>query len=504
MLKHRARAVFLIIFAVLIGYFVYSTQIPGKGQSQGSKPFRLGLDLSGGTHLVYQADISKLAAVDISASMSSLRDVVERRVNTLGVSEPLVQTEQGAALSSKESAYKLIVELPGVTDVNEAVRAIGATPRLEFRIATASSIKDLQSSSTMKTSDATTTEAVYESLFAPTELTGRMVSRASVQFNTTTNQPMVGLVFTSDGRDLFATMTKEHVGDYIGIFLDGALIEAPTVREQIPDGQAQISGSFTLDQANKLVRDLNFGALPVPLTLASTQTIGPTLGQAAVNGGVETGIVAFIIIALFLIIWYRLPGLVAVVALVCYVALSLVVFKVGISFSLIILVVFFALLGKFVHKYLFAGIPLVYVLLAFIPGALSPVTLTAAGIAGFILSIGMAVDANILIFERMKEELKAGRGVFDSMHEGFARAWTSIRDSNISSLITGGILFFFGSTSVITGFALVFIIGVLISMFTAITASRLFLYAVAPARTTKFTTFLISNGFHFGHRAANK
>ncbi len=448
MLKHRARAVFLIIFAVLIGYFVYSTQ------KSGSKPFRLGLDLSGGTHLVYQADVSKLDSTDISNSMSSLRDVVERRVNTLGVSEPLVQTEQGAALSSKESAYKLIVELPGVTDVNEAVAAIGATPRLEFRIATAADMKTFQASTTLKTADATTTENAYEALFTPTELTGRMVSRASVQFNSTTNQPMVGLVFTSDGRDLFATMTKEHVGDYIGIFLDGALIEAPVVREEIPDGQAQISGGFTLDQANKLVRDLNFGALPVPLTLVSTQTIGPTLGQAAVNGGVETGIVAFIIIALFLIIWYRLPGLVAVVALGVYTCIMLALFK-------------------------------------FIP-----VTLTSAGIAGFILSIGMAVDANILIFERMKEELKAGRGVWDAMHEGFARAWLSIRDSNMSSIITGIILYYFGSTSVVTGFALVFVIGVLVSMFTAITASRLFLYAVAPSKTTKLSTFLISNGFH--------
>ncbi|MEI6397018.1 MAG: protein translocase subunit SecD [Candidatus Taylorbacteria bacterium] len=447
MLKHRARAVFVLIFAALVGYFVYS--------SQGSRPFRLGLDLSGGTHLVYQADVSKIDAADISASMTSLRDVVERRINTLGVSEPIVQTQQAAALSSKESAYKLIVELPGVTDVNEAVRAIGATPSLEFKVATAADIKDFQASTTLKTADATTTAIAYAALFSPVGLTGRMVSRASVQFNSTTNQPMVGLNFTNDGRDLFAKLTREHIGDYVGIFLDGALIEAPVVREEIPNGQAQISGSFTLDQAQKLVRDLNFGALPVPVRLISTQTIGPTLGQAAINGGIKTGIIAFIIIGLFLIIGYRLPGLIATIALACYTVIMLALFK------------------------------------------LIPVTLTAAGIAGFILSIGMAVDANILIFERMKEELKAGRGVWDAMHEGFARAWLSIRDSNVSSIITGVILYYFGSTSVVTGFALVFVVGVLVSMFTAITASRLFLYAVAPKKTTRLSTFLISNGLHF-------
>ncbi len=455
MLKHRARAVFVLIFAALIGYFVYTTQIPGTGKTAGSKPFRLGLDLYGGTHLVYQADVSKIDSTDISASMASLRDVVERRVNTLGVSEPLVQTQEAAALSSEESAYKLIIELPGVTDVNEAIHAIGATPSLEFKVATASDVKDFQASTTMKTADATTSAMAYAALFHTTGLTGRMVGRASVQFNTTTNQPMVGLDFTSDGRELFDKITKNHVGDYVGIFLDGALIEAPVVREEIPNGQAQISGSFTLDQAQKLVRDLNFGALPVPVTLISTQTIGPTLGQAAINGGIKTGIIAFIIIGLFLILWYRLPGFIATIALGCYTAIMLALFK------------------------------------------MIPVTLTAAGIAGFILSIGMAVDANILIFERMKEELKAGRGVWDAMHEGFARAWLSIRDSNISSIITGVILYYFGSTSVVTGFALVFVVGVLVSMFTAITASRLFLYAVAPKNTTKLSTFLISNGLHF-------
>ncbi len=447
MLKHRARAVMLLILAAAVGYFVYSSQQPGA-----KHPFRLGLDLSGGTHLVYQADVSKLASSDISDSMSSLRDVVERRVNVFGVSEPLVQTEQGAALSSKESAYKLIVELPGVTDIDEAVKSIGATPVLEFKLVTADAMRAFEEKSA---TFSTTSEQIiaYLSLFKETGLTGSMVSKANLEFNTTTNQPVVGLTFTSEGRDLFSTITKDNIGNYLGIFLDGAPISVPVIRDQIADGRGQISGTFTLDEAKKLVRDLNYGALPVPITLISTQTIGPSLGQAAVNGGIKAGIVSFLIIAIFLIIWYRLPGVVAVIALAVYTIIMLALFK------------------------------------------LIPVTLTAAGIAGFILSIGMAVDANILIFERMKEELARGRGVWDAMHEGFARAWLSIRDSNISSIITGAILYYFGSTAVITGFALVFVIGVVVSMFTAITASRLFLYAVAPSKTTRFTTFLISNGF---------
>ncbi|MFA6554767.1 MAG: protein translocase subunit SecD [Candidatus Paceibacterota bacterium] len=447
MLKQRAKAVMLVIVATVIGYFVYTSNTPTS-----SHPFRLGLDLSGGSHLVFSADVSKLDPADIKSSMSALRDDVEKRVNTFGVSEPLVQTEEGASLSSKESAYKLIVELPGVTDPDKAAAAIGATPRLEFRVATAGDIKDFQAKVSSFTST-TTQEDAYVAIFKPTGLNGTMVGRASLAFDQTTNAPQVGLTFNSDGRKLFSEITKSHVGDYVGIFLDDRLIQAPVVREEIPNGQAVISGGFDLLEAQTLIRNLNFGALPVPITLISTQTIGPSLGQAAVNGGVKAGFISFLIIALFLIIWYRLPGLVAVVALGVYTALMLMLFK------------------------------------------LIPVTLTAAGIAGFIITIGMAVDANILIFERMKEELARGRGIWDAMHEGFARAWLSIRDSNISSIITGLILFKFGSTSVITGFALVFVVGVCVSMFTAITASRIFLYAVAPSKTTRLSAFLISNGF---------
>ncbi len=493
MFKQRIKAVYVVIFALLIGYFVYASQVAGSWA--GFHPFHLGLDLSGGTHLVYSADVSKLGSADINASMASLRDVVERRVNTLGVSEPIVQTQIGGALSSGEGAYKLIVELPGVTDADQAAAEIGKTPVLEFKLATAADLKAFQASTTIQSASTSTQAAAYMALFKDTGLTGRMVSRASAQFNSNTNAPQVGLNFTTDGAKLFGSITKDNIGNYIGIFLDGNLVSAPVVQAEIDGGQAQITGSFTQDEVNQIVRDLNFGALPVPINLISTQTIGPSLGQSAIDGGIYAGVVAFIIIGLFLVLWYRLPGFVAVIALAAYTILMLALFKVGVSPSLLILTVLFLIMGRWAHYVFYAGIPLSYIVLMFVPHGLSPVTLSAAGIAGFIITVGMAVDANILIFERMKEELRAGRGISDAMHEGFARAWTSIRDSNVSSIITGGILFIFGSTTIITGFALVFVVGVFVSMLTAIIASRMLLYAVAPRKTTRLSTFLISNGF---------
>lgn len=413
MLRTRIYALFLVLFAVAVGFYVV------KG-----KPFTLGLDLNGGTHLVYKADVSKLPNGDVSSSMQSLRDVIEKRVNIYGVSEPLVQVEEGGVLGSKEAEHKLVVELPGVTNIDEAVKMIGAIPKLEFRL-----VREDTSGS-----GSTTVLTEY------TGITGAQLKRATLQFDPNTNQPMVGLELNPEGRDLFADITKKNIGVILGIFLDGQPLSLPTIRQEIKDGKAVISGSFDRPEAQALVRDLNYGALPVPIELISTQTIGASLGQDALKGGVKSGIVAFVIIAIFLIVYYRILGLVSVLALGVY--------------SIIMLALF-----KFI-----------------------PVTLTAAGIAGFILSIGMAVDANILIFERMKEELKSGKNQWDAMHEGFARAWLSIRDSNISSILTGLILYFFGSSSIITGFALVFIIGVLVSMFSAITASRIFLYSISRSK----------------------
>ncbi|MES3031194.1 MAG: protein translocase subunit SecD [Patescibacteria group bacterium] len=447
MLKTRIIAVFLLIAAVLIGWLTYYSQM--NPNSAIGRPFKLGLDLNGGTHLVYKADVSQVAPGEVGVSMQALRDVIEKRVNLFGVGEPIIQVEQGGILGSKDAQQKLIVELPGVTDIDEAVKSIGQTPLLEFQTVAPA---DIERVSALEISEEEKL-AQMATLFKQTGITGRMLEKAVLEFNPNTGEPIVTLNFTDEGRTLFAKVTKENVGNIVGIFLDRQPISLPTVREEIRDGRAQISGSFTLDEAKLLVRNLNYGALPVPIELLSTQTVGASLGQSALNGGIRAGVLSLLVIAIFLVIWYRLPGFIAVVSLGVYTVIMLALFK------------------------------------------LIPVTLTATGIAAFILSIGMAVDANILIFERMKEELRRGKGISESMHEGFARAWLSIRDSNISSIITGAILYYFGSTSIITGFALVFVIGVLVSMFTAITASRIFLYAVAPKQTTKLSTFLISNGF---------
>lgn len=419
-------------------------------------PFRLGLDLSGGAHLVYKADISKIASTDVKASMEALRDVIEKRVNILGVSEPNVQVEEGKILGSNEITHKLVVELPGETDINRAIKQIGATPELDFRLVKADDLKALNE----KTLDPAARVKELEAIIKPTGFTGRMLKKATLQYNGTTGEPTVALQFNDEGQKLFGEITSANIGNYLGIYLDGRNISSPVIRQAIKDGKAEISGSFTIAEAKKLVRDINYGALPVPVELVSTQTVGASLGEASVAAGIRAGIWAFIIIAIFLIVWYRLPGFIAVCALAVYTIFMLALFK------------------------------------------LIPVTLTAAGIAGFILSIGMAVDANILIFERMREELARGRDLWTSMHEGFARAWLSIRDSNVSSIITSAILYYFGSSSIIKGFALVFFIGVVVSMFSAITASRLFLYALAPTNVRNeiggFIRFLFGRGLSFG------
>lgn len=432
MLKTRITALILLILSVGIGFFVYASQFTNYPVVS-KFPFKLGLDLNGGTHLTYRADTSKVE--DVGGAMNSLREVIERRVNMFGVSEPIVQVERrGGVAEARED--RLIVELPGVTDVGEAIKLIGKTPSLEFKIATT-------------TTNGTSTEPV----FLTTGLDGKFLKRAQLQFDQTANQPIVSIEFNDDGKKLFGEITSKHIGEVLAIFLDNQPISLPVIRQSITDGKAQISGAFTIEEARQLVRDLNYGALPVDITLISTQTVGPSLGEAVLNAGIKAGIIAFIVIALFLIFWYRLPGVIAVIALSVYVALNLAIFK------------------------------------------LIPVTLTAAGIAAFILSIGMAVDANILIFERTREELKKGKSLFDAVHEGFHRAWPSIRDSNLSSIITGVILFYFASTSVVKGFALVFIIGVLTSAFTAITATRMFLYAL-PMKDNKVFRFLFSSGIN--------
>ena len=410
-------------------------------QVTGQKTFKLGLDLSGGTQLVYRADLSALPEADQGDSMEALRDTIERRVNAFGVSEPIVQTQTSSALAAQKEE-RLIVELPGVTDTQKAIDLIGQTPVLEFRM--------LKGDTPPSDLNATNKNEYFE----PAQITGKDLASAQLQFQGGTgqvSQPVVVLNFNSEGSDTFARLTRDNVGRYFGIFLDGQAISVPVIREEIPGGTAVISGNFTAESAKELARNLNYGALPVPIELISTQTVSGTLGDLAVQQGINASIWGFLAVALFMVLWYRLPGVIAVMALSLYVIVNLALFM-------------------------------------FIP-----VTITAAGIAGLILSIGMAVDANILIFERMKEEMRAGKTTEDAIREGFARAWLSIRDSNISSIITAIILFWLG-TSLIKGFALVFGLGVIVSMLTAITVSRTFLMALGFNAKKGIGRFLFGSG----------
>jgi len=424
------------VVTAVLGYFIFAQQRSGA-----KYPFSFGLDLVGGTELIYQADTSNVD--DVSGAMQTLKEVIERRVNIFGVSEPLVQTES-AGLISGNSQERLIVGLPGITDIDQAVRLIGETPTLEFRLQRPDAQAFIEANP----------NATMGEVFTDTGLSGRYLSQARVEFDPNNpNKALVGLEFNSEGAELFKQITRDHKNEVLAIILDGSVISAPTIINEISDGKAQITGDFTPEEARDLVRNLNYGALPVPISLVSSQTVGAALGADALNSGVKAGVIGFIILSIFMILWYRLPGLVATVALVSYTIVSLVIFK------------------------------------------LIPVTLSSAGLAGFILSIGMAVDANVLIFERTKEELKKGRNVYDAISEGFSRAWLSIRDSNISSIITAIILFWLG-TSAVKGFALTLGIGVLVSMFTALTMSRTLLMAIAPKGDSAFKRFLFSNGFH--------
>lgn len=635
----------IAVFAVATALFVFPEQynrasayVANKtgfsfGKISGKTPFVFGLDLRGGAHLVYDADTSNVASGELQNAIEGVRDVIERRVNNLGVSEPIVQTNKAG------DTWRIIVELAGIKDVSQAITAIGETPVLEFkeqsdkppRTLTAEEKVNLQKANedqknrsldllkkallqqnnfedlakantedprnketggklgeitldsaygklaesvkvqtpgtvvtqlvqneegynivklngvrdeeqvdvshilicykgakncdreTLELDARTKAEELYatakpatfetiakvsstepgadqsggalgfiaktdvvkefgdaafalkdgeiskpvktefgyhliyrksrkivrqydisrilivktterdilpqDALWASTGLTGRQLKKAQLQFNQQTNVALVGIEFNDEGKQLFAEITKRNIGKKVAIFLDGKSISEPTVNEVIPDGKAVIQGDFTVQTAKQLALRLQAGALPVPVKLASQSTVGASLGEKTLEMSVLAGLIGFALVALFMVLYYRLPGLVAVASLTLYVLISLAVFK------------------------------------------MIPVTLTAAAIAGFILSIGMAIDANVLIFERLKEELQAGRGLKDAIEEGFNRAWFSIRASNMSSIITALILMNF-STSVVKGFAITLVIGILISMFSAVTVTR--------------------------------
>lgn len=370
----------------------------------------LGLDLQGGSHLIYRADTRGVAEADRREAVAGVRDVIERRVNAFGISEPIVQATH---VGEEE---RIVVELAGVHNPNEAIALIGATPQLDFREETAIPQPENQAE-------------VAGPAFVRTSLTGRHLQAAAVDFDQTLGVPQVALEFDSEGTKLFAELTKKNLGKRIAIYLDGIPISAPTVQAEITNGRAVISGGFTLEEAKQLARNLRAGALPVPIELIGQQTIGPTLGKISLQESVAAGSLGLVAVAVWMIVFYRLPGLFASLALVLYAIFFLSIMR------------------------------------------LLPVTLTLAGVAGFILSIGMAVDANVLIFERLRENLRAGKTLRFALTDGFREAWSSIRDSNVTGLLSAVIMYYFGS-SIIRGFAVTLAIGTLLSMFTAISITR--------------------------------
>jgi len=372
--------------------------------------FRRGLDLEGGTSITLKADMSEVDSSARDSALESAKTVIEQRINIFGVSEPVIQT------AKTEGDYRIIVELPGITNLSEAVELVGKTAKLEFR----------------EVQTATTSAIIYDETI-PTGLTGADLKDAQASFDPTTGSPVVLFRVTDASQNKFFEATQKLIGKQMAIFLDNNFISAPVVQEAIRDN-GQITGNFTTEETREFATLLNAGALPVSLTTLQTQVIGPTLGVESLKKSLFAGIVGFVIIVFFMTASYGRLGILASAALLLYTLFILSIFKIS---------------------------------------SLTPygITLTLAGIAAFILSIGMAIDANILIFERMKEELRKGLGREPATELGFQRAWPSIRDSNISSIITALILINFG-TSIVKGFAVVLLIGVLVSMFSAIVVTR--------------------------------
>ncbi len=380
---------------------------------------RLGLDLQGGTQI--QLDAVPMSGRDVSSEdIDTAKVIIERRVNGLGVAEPLVQT----------SGDRIIVALPGIENPDAAIETLRGTGQLEF--VDFSNAPPLMGAGSRVLTSLSAGEIVTDTAIYETVITGDLLRSADVTLDPNTKVPIIAFEFKPEGVDVFRDYTSSHIGDRLAIVMDNTVLSAPVINDIIP-GEGIIQGDFTLEEARNLAIQMQYGALPVPLEVVDVRTVGPSLGEDSVNSSVRAGIIGVIIVLLFMLIYYRLPGIFADLALLAFVVLNLAVYK------------------------------------------LTPVVLTLPGIAGFLLTIGMAVDANILIFERMREELRAGRSLNSAVEVGFSRAWTSILDSNLSTLLIALILLYFGSNfgaSVVQGFAITLIIGVLISMFTAVVITR--------------------------------
>lgn len=410
----------VILLVGLAAVVVFSTTLFGRDVSA-----QLGLDLRGGLEVLLE--VPQQYTVQ-QGDLATTRTILEQRANALGVSEVSMQTA---------GDRRIVAEFPGVKNPEEVVASLKQTALLEF---VDMGTTPLTAGTTLETDYAQTgvtadpTKGIYH-----TVMTGAALKTAAVTQNTQTGGFYINFTLTPEQADFFSQYTKDHTGQYLGIVLDKTVISAPIIKGQISGGNGVIEGSFTRDEANQLAIQLRYGALPVPVEVAESRSVGPTLGAESVRKSLIAGLIGLTAVMVFMALYYRVPGLIADVALICYAVLTLAIFE------------------------------------------LIPVVLTLPGIAGFILSIGMAVDANILIFERMKEELRAGRPLTQAIDLGWKRAWPSIRDANISTLITCLILFWFGNAfgaSLVKGFALTLGIGVLVSMFTAVVVTRTFLHVV--------------------------
>ncbi len=457
---YKLLSVFLIVAGITLGIFIYPNYF-NKGIDLINQKFnlhlshfpdvafRLGLDLQGGVELLYQADVSQIEERDISTAMEGLKNVLERRINIFGVRESEIKIIGDNRLS---------IQLPGAKNPEEAAKEIGKTPYLEFKEELAKTarqeiVKQLfpdQSEEIDTDRLCASPDFIFSVIsaygqdpcFGTTPLTGRYLKRAEINFDPNTNEPVVSLEFNEEGAKIFSDLSEKNIGKPLAIYIDFVLLSAPIIQEKIEGGRAQISGKFSVQEAKDLASNLNAGALPVPINLISQKTVGPTLGLISLRQSVRAGMIGFVLVTIFMVGFYRLSGLLASIALLIYVLVVLSLFKI------------------------------------------IPVNLSLAGIGGFILSIGMAVDANVLIFSRIKEEKNDGKEFPEAVKEGFFRAWPSIRDSNFTTLLASLILFGVG-TSFVKGFATTLMIGILMSMFSAIVITKTFLMGFIKTRLSR-------------------
>lgn len=451
MVSRNARRMLLLLTLALVAGWIVFRPITTLRLGSWTQEFRLvrGLDLQGGLQVLLEADLPQGAEPEAD-QLATARDIIEKRVNALGVTEPLVQIA---------GTRRIVVELPGIEDPEQAIQTLKETGLLEFVdmsmlspfqasamegqvIQTDFGLSSLPPPAATPSSPASPTPGPAASptpvapVF-PTVMTGAHLASAQASVDSL-GQYAVSFTLTDEGRRIFAEFTTTHIGQPLAIVLDKQVISVPVIETAITEGQGQISGSFTYEEANLLAVQLRYGSLPVPLKVVESKNVGPTLGQESLAKSTLAGAIGLLVVAFFMAAYYRLPGLVADLALLLYALVTIALFKI------------------------------------------IPVTLTLPGVAGFVLSLGVAVDANILIFERMREELRAGKPLRQAIDLGFSRAWPSIRDSNLSTLLTCGILYWFGNTfgaSLVKGFALTLAVGVGVSLFTAIRATRVLLHA---------------------------